>query len=141
MFGKMNVTRVVDLRNAPDDVSRCSDGAVKRLLAATENPKIEKWVQFPKALFVFLIVPGDLESGAFYIYDRLARIWFWVDFDDEKFGGYTVDDFDRLVRECRFLDIVERPNQLRGKNRWLVGPGFRPQQSVEIADAGMEKLA
>jgi len=141
MFGKMNVTRVVDLRNAPDDVGRCSDGAVGRLLDATENPKIEKWVQFPKALFVFLIVPGDPESGAFYIYDRRARIWFWVDFDDEKFGGYTVNDFDQLVRECRFLDIVERPNQLTDKNRWIVGPGLRPQQRVEIADAGMEKLA
>jgi hypothetical protein len=141
MFGKMNVVPVVDLRNVPDDVGRCSDGAVKRLLDVTENPKIEKWVQFPKALFVFLIVPGDPESGAFYIYDRLARIWFWVDFDDEKFGGYTVNDYDRLVRECRFLDIVERPHLLAGKNRWMVGPGLRPQQSVEIAQAGMEKLA
>ena len=141
MFGKMNVIPVVDLRNAPDDVGRCSDGAVKRLLDVTENPKIEKWVQFPKALFVFLIVPGDPESGAFYVYDRRARIWFWVDFDDEKFGGYTVNDFDRLVRECRFLDIVERPHLLAGKNRWMVGPGLRPQQSVEIAEAGMEKRA
>jgi hypothetical protein len=141
MFGKMNVIPVVDLRNVPDDVGRCSDGAVKRLLDVTENPKIEKWVQFPKALLVFLVVPGDPESGAFYVHDRRARLWFWVDFDDEKFGGYTVSDFDRLVRECRFLDIVERPHLLAGKNRWMVRPGLRPQQSVEIAEAGMEKRA
>ena len=50
MFGKMNVIPVIDLRKAPDDVGRCSDGAVKRLLNVSENPKIEKWVQFPKAL-------------------------------------------------------------------------------------------
>ena len=140
MFGKMNVIPVVDLRSAPDDVGRCSDGAVARLLDVSEHPTIAKWVQFPKALLVFLIVPGAPESGAFYVYDRRARVWFWVDFDDEKFGGYTVSDFDRLVRECRFLDIVERPHLLAGKNRWMVRPGLRPQQSVEIAQAGMEKL-
>jgi len=141
MFGKMNVIPVVDLRNAPDDVGRCSDGAVKRLLDVTENPKIEKWVQFPKALFVFLVVPGDPESGAFYIYDRHSRVWSWLDFEDEKFGGYTVSDYERLVRDCRFLDLVERPHLLSSKNRWVVQPGLRPQQSVEIAEAGMEKLA
>ena len=74
MFGKMNVIPVIDLRKAPDDVGRCSDGAVKRLLDVSENPKIEKWVQFPKALLVFLIVPGAPESGAFYVYDRRARV-------------------------------------------------------------------
>ncbi|MHB8500893.1 MAG: hypothetical protein ACYDHE_08115 [Candidatus Acidiferrales bacterium] len=114
---------------------------MKRLLDVTEHPKIERWIQFPKALFVFLVVPEDPESGAFYIYDRRAMIWFWLDFDDEKFGGYTVSDFDCLVRECRFLDIVERPQLLAGQNRWIVEPGLRPQKSIEIADAGMEKRA
>jgi len=141
MFGKMNVFAVVNLRNTPDDVGGCSDGAVKRLLDVTEHPKIEKWVQFPKALFVFLVVPGDPESGAFYVYDRRTRIWLWVDFDDEKFGGYTVSDFDRLVRECRFLDIVERPHLLSGRNRWVVGPGLRLQRTCEAVEAGMQNPA
>lgn len=141
MFGKMIVMPVIDLQNAPDDVGRCSDGAVKRLLDVTEHPKIEKWVQFPKALFVFLVVPGDPESGAFYVYDRRARIWFWVDFDDEKFGGYAVSDFDRLVREYHFLDVVERPHVLAGKNRWIVEPGLRPTRSSEIPTAAMKDPA
>jgi len=141
MFGKMNVFAVVNLRNTPDDVGGCSDGAVKRLLDVTEHPKIEKWVRFPKALFVFLVVPGDPESGAFYVYDRRTRIWLWVDFDDEKFGGYTVSDFDRLVRECRFLDIVERPHLLSGRNRWVVGPGLRLQRTCEAVEAGMQNPA
>lgn len=128
MFGKMNAVPVVDLRNAPDDVGRWSDGAVKRLLDMTESAKIEKWVQFPRALLVFLVVPGDPESGAFYIYNRRSRIWFWIDFDDEKFGGYTAGDFELLVRDCRFLDIVERPHLLGDKNCWIVQPGIRPQQ-------------
>ena len=127
MFGRMNVVTVLDLRNAADEVARCSDGAVGRLLDVTDHPKIEKWVQLPKAVFVFLTVPGDPESGAFYVYDRHSRIWYWLDFDDDRFGGYTVPDFDQLVRECHFLDIVERPHLLARKDGWVVEPGRRPR--------------
>jgi hypothetical protein len=106
MFGKMNVVPIVDLKHAPDDIGGSLDGAVAKLLDVTEHPAIARWIQFPKALFLFLLVPGDPESGAFYIYDRRSRTWYWVDFEDEKFGGYSLSDFDRLVRECRFLDLV-----------------------------------
>lgn len=138
MFGKMNVIPVLDLRNSADEFANFSDGAVARLLDVADHPKIEKWVQFPKALFVFLVVPGDPESGAFYVYDRHSRVWYWVDFDDEKFGGYSVSDFDRLVRECRFLDVVEQPQLLTGKGPWIVTPGSRPQRG---ADAGAATFA
>jgi hypothetical protein len=141
MFGTMNVIPVLDLRNAPAGVANSSDGAVARLLDVTDHPTIEKWVQFPKALFVFLVVPGDPESGAFYVYDRRSGIWFWVDFDDDKFGGYSVSDFDQLVRECRFLDIVECPHLLTAKNQWIVEPGLRPRSSSGAAPVGKEKRA
>ena len=129
MFGKMNAFRLLDLSLGPKQVRGSLDGAVAKLLDVTEHPAITKWVQFPKALFVFLVVPGDPESGAFYVFDRRKEVWYWVDFEDEKFGGYTVSDFDRLVRECRFLDIVERPDLLQGPDCWIVQPGLRPQQS------------
>jgi hypothetical protein len=141
MFGEMNVVPIVDLRHAPEEVGGSVDRAVARLLDVTEHPTIAKWFQFPKALFVFLVVPGDPQSGAFYIYDRRARIWFWLDFDDDKFGGYTVSDFEQLVRDCRFLDIVERPDLLPGKNRWTVQPGLRPQLSVRIGEVATKHPA
>lgn len=141
MFGTMNVIAVLDLRNAAAEVATSSEGAVARLLDVTDHPKIEKWVQFPKALFVFLVVPGDPESGAFYVYDRCARVWYWVDFDDEKFGGYSISDFDRLVRECRFLDIVEQPQLLTGKTSWVVTAGSRPQRSGDATAATIAKSA
>ncbi|HWH60165.1 MAG TPA: hypothetical protein VN682_21235 [Terriglobales bacterium] len=141
MFGKMNVIPVLDLRLAPAEVANCSDAAVARLLDVTDHPNIEKWVQFPKALFVFLVVPGDPGSGAFYVYDRRARVWYWVDFDDEKFGGYTVSDFDRLVGECRFLDLVEQPRLLTGTKPWIVTAGSRPQRSDPTAAATIAKPA
>ncbi len=141
MFGQMNVIEVLDLRNAPAEVAKSSEGAVARLLEVTDHPKIEKWVQFPKAVFVFLVVAGDTESGAFYLYDRRAQVWYWLDFNDEKFGGYTVSDFDRLVRECRFLDLVERPQLLTGREVWIVTPGSRPQRSGDATPATMPKSA
>jgi hypothetical protein len=134
MFGKMNVIPIVDLRHAAEEVGGSVDGAVARLLDVTDHPTIAKWVQFPKALFLFLVVPGDPGSGAFYVYDRRVRIWFWVDFDDEKFGGYTVSDFDSLVRECRFLDIVEHLQLLPCQERWVVQPGARPRHAGAATD-------
>jgi hypothetical protein len=134
MFGKMNVVPIVDLRQAPDESAATLETAIARLLDVTEHPAITKWVQFPKALFVFLVVPGDAESGAFYVFDRRREVWYWVDFEDEKFGGYTVSDFDQLVRECRFLDIVERPDSLQGPNGWIVRPGIAPCKGCTVAD-------
>ena len=128
MFGKMNTVPILDLYQGREPTDASLDTAIVRLLEVTEHQAIAKWVQFPKALFVFLIVPGDPESGAFYLYDRRARVWYWVDFDDEKFGGYSVSDFDRLVRECRFLDLAEQPRLLKGKDPWIVTPGSRPHQ-------------
>jgi hypothetical protein len=141
MFGTMNVIPVLDLRNAPAEVANCLDRAMARLLDITDHPKIEKWVQFPNAVFVFLVVAGDPESGAFYVYDRRSKVWYWIDFDDDKFGGYAVDDFDQLVRECHFLDIVERPYLLTNKDGWIVEPGLRPRLSSGIATAGTQKPA
>lgn len=140
MFGRMSAIPVLDLRDAPSEIAKGSDGAVARLLKVAEYPRIEKWFQFPQALFVFLVVPGDPESGAFYVYDRRCKVWFWVDFDD-KFGGYTSNDFDQLVRECRFLDIVERPDLLTGRNSWIVEPGLRPRQAPRVVADMAEKAA
>ena len=127
MFGQMNVVPILNLQKLAEEDGSSVDRAVARLLELTDHPTIEKWIQLPQAVFVFLVVAGDPASGAFYVYDRRSHIWFWVDFDDDKFGGYTVDDFERLVRECRFLDLVERPQRLTGPSRWLVRSGACPE--------------
>jgi len=129
MFGKMNVIPVLDLQNRLTHVANSTEEALARLLDVTDHPKIEKWVQFPKALFLFLVMPEDPDSGAFYLYDRRSQVWLWLDFDDDKFGGYTVSDFDCLVRECHFLDVVERPHLLTQRSDWIVEAGSRPRQS------------
>ena len=135
MFGQMNITPVANFPESAPRTGESLELAVTRLLEATENPEITKWVQFPKALFLFLTTPGDPESGAFYVYDRRSRSWFWVDFNDEKFGGYNTADFEHFVRECRFLDIVENPQVLGRKDQWIIQAGCRPRidaQSIQV---------
>jgi hypothetical protein len=130
MFGKMNATPVLCLKKGTRSTTTSVDDAVAQLLDLTEHPSIEKWVQFPKSVFLFLMVPGDPESGAFYIYDRRTDTWFWVDFEDDRFGGYSIADYEQLIRECRFFDIVESPNVLRTLKPWILQPGSRPQQTA-----------
>ena len=128
MFGKMNVTPIGSFGDEPVSVAVSAESAVARLLELTEHATIAKWVQFPKTLLLFLMVPGDPESGAFYIYDRGTRTWFWVDFEDDRFGGYSLTDYESLIRECRFLDIVESATATSAITPWTLQPGCRPQQ-------------
>jgi len=131
MFGPMNVTPITDPHQERKTVGESLEQAVAQLLEITEHPAITRWVQFPKSLLLFLTMPGDPESGAFYVYDRRSGAWFWVDFEDEKFGGYNTSDFEQLVRACSFLDLVERPDLLRCQTPWTIQPGCRPHPSAE----------
>ena len=79
MFGRMSAMPLVRL-----DAGKELEIAVAELLAATDYPEIARWIQFPRGLMLFLLVPGDTGSGAVYVYDRCDGIWCWVDFQDQK---------------------------------------------------------
>ena len=75
MFGRMSAMPFVRL-----DAGKELEIAVAELLAATDYPEIARWIQFPRGLMLFLLVPGDIGSGAVYVYDRCDGIWYWIDF-------------------------------------------------------------
>ena len=125
MFGQMNVEPLLRFHNGHGGPAPDLESAVARLLEATEQPNVVRWIQFPSAVLVFLVVPGDPESGAFYVYDRRSGTWFWLDFEDNKFGGYNEADFERLVGKSNFLRLVERPWLLECDGKWFVQPGDR----------------
>ena len=103
----------------------CSDldMAVSLLLDKTDHPEIARWIQFPASVLLFLMIPGDPEGGAFYLFDRKRRTWFWVDFDDQNYGGYAIADFEELVKRSHFLRLVEQPWLLECGGQWFVQPG------------------
>jgi hypothetical protein len=125
MFGRITVMPVVQV-----DTERDLQAATSTLLRAAEEPSIIRWIEFPLALLLFLIVPGDPASGAIYILDRKKGTWYAVDFEDEQFGGYTAAQLEQLLRECGFLTLVERPGLWRAGLQWTVEVGKPPEARV-----------
>lgn len=98
------------------------DEAVAALLAITDDTHPVRWIEFRSAILLFVAVQGDSESGAFYVLDRKTGTWFWIDFDDQQYGGYSTSDFDLLIHEYDFLSLVERPGLLWATPGWLLEP-------------------
>ena len=104
--------------------------AVAALLKVTANVEIVRWIEFPASVLLFLFVPGDPASGAVYVLDRKNGIWYAIDFEGEQFGGYSVSQLETLLKDCNFLDLIERPGLWRSGLRWVVRPGMRPETAV-----------
>jgi hypothetical protein len=117
MFGHMKAQPILTLR-----IGHSLEEALARLIEATEGAQVVRWVEFPAAILLFLAVDGDSQSGAFYVLDRKVGTWFWVDFEDDQYGGYSVGDFDLLVHEYDILSLVERPTLLRRTSGWVLEP-------------------
>ena len=122
MFGRMMVEPVVQVSPDPNLAT-----AVAALLEAAEIAEIVRWIEFPASVLLFLLVPGDPESGALYVLDRKKGTWYAVDFEDEQYGGYSLTQLETLLNECNFLGLVERPGLLRTGLRWVVLPGQLPE--------------
>ena len=122
MFGQMMISPTLQVRPDTDLPT-----AVAALLQATDQPEIVRWIEFPASVLLFLLVPGDPESGALYVLDRKKGTWYAVDFEDEQYGGYSAAQLEMLLNECNFLDLVERPGLLRTGLRWVVLPGQLPE--------------
>jgi len=121
MFGRMMVEPVVQLGPGVD-----LQTAVATLIKVAENVEIVRWIELPASVLLFLLVPGDPESGAAYVLDRQNGTWYAIDFEDEEFGGYSVSQLEMLLRDCNFLDLIERPGL------WRTGlPEFRQRHIAE----------
>ena len=89
MFGRMTVEPVLQLDPGVD-----LQTAIATLLKVAENVEIVRWIELPASVLLFLLVPGDPESGAVYVLDRKNGTWYAVDFEDEQFGGYSVSQLE-----------------------------------------------
>jgi len=125
MFGRMMIEPLVQVDPGAD-----LQTAMAALVKVTETVEIVRWIELPASLLLFLLVPGDPDSGAVYVLDRKKGTWYAVDFEDEQFGGYSVSQLEILVNECNFLDLIERPGLWRAGLPWLVLPGKVPEAAV-----------
>jgi hypothetical protein len=117
MFGHMKAEPILTLDNTSPEP------AIAALVAITENAQPVRRIEFPASILLFVSVQGDPESGALYVFDRRTSTWFWIDFDDQQYGGYSQSDFDLLIREYDILSLVERPGLLKATPGWILEPG------------------
>jgi hypothetical protein len=59
--------------------------------------------------------------------DRQNGTWYAIDFEDEQFGGYSVSQLEELLKDCKFLDLIERPGLWRTGLPWVLSPGKPPE--------------
>src|SRR5580658_206773 len=69
-----------------------------RGLAERSEAQIVRWVQFPAGALFFTLVPEDAESGAVYVFDRQTGVFYLIDFHDQKWGGYSLAEYETLER-------------------------------------------
>ncbi len=105
-----------------EDVLRLQDFGLERLdedraivgFAAGVEARITRWLDFAKGALLFLMVPEDAESGAFYIYDRARRVFYWIGLPVEgRYGGFREDEFEGLARRFGLIGLAQDPQPLR----------------------------
>lgn len=121
MFGRMTTQAILTVGSQCDPAS-----AVRRLVEAAEQVKVVRWIEFPDSLLLFVMVPGDANSGAVYVLDRKPGVWYWIDFEDSQYGGYSLAELERLLDECSLLTLVERPGLIRSGLNWFLLAGNAP---------------
>src|SRR5438270_555032 len=89
--------------------SRVGLDQASRGLAECSEAQIVRWVQFPTGVLFFTLVPGDPESGEIFIFDRKSGVFYSIDFDDKKWGGYSLDEYKTLDRDYDLCGLAQRP--------------------------------
>lgn len=98
-------------RNASADQAVCA-------FAEWAEAKVVKWIQFPRGVLLFLMVPGDLESGHFYLLDRPMRTFYELNVrGDDRWGGYRAEQFEGLTGSLGLMRLAEQPRELRSLSR------------------------
>jgi hypothetical protein len=114
LLPKVTVNPILTLEDLGLDRRAGLDQA-SRGLAELSEAQIVRWVQFPAGALFFTLVPGDPESGGVYVLDRKEGVFYWLNFDDQKWGGYSLADYEALERAYRLSRLAQRPYLLK---RW-----------------------
>jgi hypothetical protein len=82
--------------------------------ASKTEAKLSRWLDFAKGALLFLTVPGDPESGWFYVYDRARAVFYSLGLPVEgHWGGFREDEFDRLTQVFDLVSLARNPRLLR----------------------------
>lgn len=88
---------------------KCNLDQASRGLAQRSEAQIVRWIQFPAGALFFTLVPGAPQSGAAYVLDRKAGVFYLIDFNDQKWEGHSLAEFETLERTCGLARLAQRP--------------------------------
>jgi hypothetical protein len=88
-----------------DTVLHLQDFGLERLdedkaivgFAQKAEARLVRWLDFAKGALLFLMVPGDSESGTFYIYDRSSFYPLSLPIE-QRYGGFRGEEFESLMK-------------------------------------------
>ena len=107
----VRASRVLSAKDLKIPIEQDVTKVVSRFLTAAEGV-VAHWVEYAKGVLLFVMAPGDDRSGAFYIYDR-NRGNFWIlEPADGVFGGYSIREMHRKIRQFRLLEFAANPARL-----------------------------
>lgn len=82
--------------------------------AQKAEAKLVRWLDFGRGALLFLMVPDDHESGAFYIYDRGRSAFYALGLPvEERYGGFREDEFEPLAKAFDLPALARNPRALR----------------------------
>lgn len=106
-----------------DGVVRLQDFGLERLqgneaivgFAKRAEARIARRLDSAQGSLLMLMVPGDPESGCFYIYERSRQTFYSLGLPiDGRFGGFREDEFDGLCHTFGLVALASDPGPLRG---------------------------
>lgn len=68
-----------------------------------------RWIEMPQGILLLQMVPGQADSGAIYLYDREAQVFYMIGFDGPE-DNLTVEEFNRLFSEYNLVRYAEQPS-------------------------------
>ena len=69
-------------------------------------------IEMPKSVLLLQSIPGNSESGAIYLYDRVQQQFYLAVFEQGADDRLSISDFDELVDEYDLLRYAEDPHRL-----------------------------
>ena len=117
---KLIVNRILQVREPGAKrlgLDRLEEDRLMLAFARWAEGQIKKWIDYAKGALLFVMVPGDPESGMFYVYDRSQQAFWMVDpAETSRFGGYRLDEFEALAQVYGLKALAQDPRRLFAAN-------------------------
>src|SRR5215813_2315199 len=107
--GAIHFRRLFSLRQlAIGNCEPFTDRIIRKFLEIGEGVAA-RWIEMPQGILLLQMVPRQPDSGAIYLYDRQAQVFYMVGFDGSE-DNLTVEEFNQLLSEYKLIRYAEQPS-------------------------------